>query len=536
MKLRMHLFVLPLIFSLLCSFCIRAAASDLEVGHWAYDYLERMKVKGVVSGFLNQTRPLPRKEIATALGQVVVLARAGDPRISSVERSQLEWLQLEFAEELSEKDRAETGRDRHLVQFQDNDRGMILDLGGRLWGNLGGVDGATRRILDFRAILRARGYLGEVLSYSALVAKGQVRSNLSRVQEEDIGLTGYFESNGSYGYYDWSHAHLSLNFSWIELQLARQPVDWGPGIRGNLTLSSYPPAYDYFLIRARVKQIIFTHMHAFLLPTNSIVYYNSDGFLRRQFVDKFLAAHRVEIGLLNNLHVGLTETIIYGERNLDISYLNPLVFFWSAQHSSHDRDNETLSFDIWFQPARNFGLYTALFIDELHLKGLFANDARNKVGYLGGVQLVDPLGLSDTDVRLEYARVTPCVYTHKYPVNSYQHDGEPLGHWLEQNGDDLSVLLRHRFSRHLGLRAQFSRTRHGEPGEMPYCHGEPARYSFLQGTVDQTLNLNLGIDYEPIKDVRAVLLYQRNERENIGHVSGENETSNELSLELFIDY
>jgi len=57
MKLRMHLFVLPLIFSLLCSFCIRAAASDLEVGHWAYDYLERMKVKGVVSGFLNQTLP-----------------------------------------------------------------------------------------------------------------------------------------------------------------------------------------------------------------------------------------------------------------------------------------------------------------------------------------------------------------------------------------------------------------------------------------------------------------------------------------------
>jgi len=536
MKFRMHLFVLLLTFSLLCSYCIRAAASDLAVGHWAYEYLERMKVKGVVSGFLNQTRPLPRKEIATALGQVLALAEAGDPRISSVERSQLEWLQLEFTEELSEQEQAKTGRDRHMVHFQDKDRGLILDLGSRVRGNLGDVDGATQRIMDFRAILRARGYLGEVVSYSALVAKGQVRSNLSRVQKEDIGLTGYFESNGSYGYYDWSHAHISLNFPWIELQLARQPVEWGPGIRGNLTLSSYPPAYDYFLIRARVKQIIFTHLHGFLLPTTATLYYNSNGFLRRQYVDKFLAAHRVEIGLLKNLHVGLTETIVYGERNLDISYLNPLVFFWSAQHSSHDRDNETLSFDIWVQPARNVGLYAALFIDELHLKGLFANDARNKVGYQGGIQLVDPLGLSDTDVRLEYARITPCVYTHKYPVNSYQHDGESLGHWLEQNGDDLFVSLGHRFSRHLGLRTHFSRTRHGEPGEMPYCHGEPARYSFLQGTVDRTLTLSLGIDYEPIKDVCASLQYQRSDRENIGHVAGENETSNEISLELILDY
>jgi hypothetical protein len=149
---------------------------------------------------------------------------------------------------------------------------------------------------------------------------------------------------------------------------------------------------------------------------------------------------------------------------------------------------------------------------------------------------VDPLGLSNTDVNLEYARVTPCVYTHKYPVNSYQHDGQPLGHWLEQNGDDLFISVHHRFSRHLGLITHISRTRHGEPGEMPWCHGEPARYSFLQGTIDRTLTVGLGIDYEPIKDVRAKLRYQRSERENIDHVSGANETRNELSLELVVDY
>lgn len=261
-----------------------------------------------------------------------------------------------------------------------------------------------------------------------------------------------------------------------------------------------------------------------------------EGFIRKELPNKFVAAHRLEIGPVSWASLGLTEAIIYAERGLDPAYLNPLVFFWSAQHSSHDRDNEILGADLRIRPIQGLSLYGALFIDELYLKELFTQDARNKVAFQGGMYLVDLLGLEDTDLRLEYVRVQPCVYTHKFPVNTYRHDDVVLGHWLDQNGDDLFLAVRHRFSRHLRVAAHLAKTRQGEQGEQPWCHAEPRQYSFLYGTVDQTLTLGLSLDCEPIHNLRASLGYERTERRNKNHQAGEDETLNEFSLALSFDY
>jgi hypothetical protein len=322
----------------------------------------------------------------------------------------------------------------------------------------------------------------------------------------------------------------------VEIQLARQPVDWGPGVRGNVALSSFPPAYDFVTLRARFGRVKFTHLHGFLLPDEFRKYETVDGFIRRSYVQKFVAAHRIEANPLRGVFFGLTETIVYGERNIDLAYLNPLVFFWSAQHGSHDRDNETLSADIEIVVKRGVRLYGALFVDEIYLKEIFSDDARNKVALQGGFHLTDPLGLHDTDVRVEYARVQPCVYTHKFTVNTYRHDGYALGHWLGQHGDDLFVMAAHRFSRRLRLVLRAARTRRGEKGELPWCHDQPKRYSFLKGVVDRTNSLGASVEFEPLKDLRALVSYHWNKRYNRDQVPGTEEVLNELAVQISFDY
>ena len=537
MMFRKRLFLFLVFFALLWLILPGAEASDLPLDHWAYDYLDRMKVKGVLDGFMNQTRPLPRLEVAQAVYQVIRAAKTDDSSITPVERSQLEWLQMEFATEFRVLDIAAGKKDRHLLSLAKEDAKLVLDLLGQIKGSLGCANSTDRHILDTRVTVQARGFLGRQLSYDACVAKGQVNTNLDHVTREDVGLTGYFNSCNDRAYYDWSHGHLSLRFPWVELQLGRQPLDWGPGVRGNLSLSRHPPAYDFLQFRAKISRIKFVHVHGFLISDVMTEYQTADGlFVRREYPNKFVAAHRLEIGLLNWLDLGLTETIIYGERDLDFAYLNPLVLFWSAQHSSHDRDNETMGADIRIRPFPGLSLYGALFIDEIYLKELLASDARNKGAFQGGIYIVDPLGIADTDLRVEYVRVQPCVYTHKFPVNTYCHDGFTLGHWLGQNGDDLFLELRHRFSRCLRFDVQLEKTRHGQKGEMPYCHDEPARYSFLQGIVDRTMAFSFILCYEPIKDLCASLSYKRIKRRNKDHIAGEDENLNEISLALSFDY
>jgi hypothetical protein len=529
-------FILSTFLAVLWLMPLQAMASDLPVDHWAYDYLDRLKVKGLLDDFLNQTRPISREEVARAIWQTNEAGEAGDSRLSEVERSQLEWLLMEFAEELQDYSLSVEGEERHLFSWSDQQRGLILDMVGEVWSYLGHSANTDRRILDARVTLQARGFLGDELTYGASFVKGQVRSNLKRVTKDDVGLTGYFSSQGHYAYYDWSHAHVSLRFPWFQLQIGRQPISWGPGIRGNLVISQHAPAYDFFQIRASVRRVKFIHMHGFLLSDVKTERHTPEGFIRTEYANKFIAAHRLEIGFLSWATLGLSEAVIYGERGLDLAYSNPLVFFWSAQHSSHDRDNEILGADLRVRPIPGLDLYGALFIDEIYLKKLFAQDARNRVAFQGGIYLVDPLGLEDTDLRLEYARVQPCVYTHKFPVNTYRHDGVSLGHWLEENGDDLYLAARHRFSRQLRITTYLARTRQGERGEQPWCHLESWRYPFLWGIVDRTLTVGVGLEAELIHQLRASLHYERRERDNKDHLAGEDETLNELSLALSFEY
>ena len=60
---------------------------------------------------------------------------------------------------------------------------------------------------------------------------------------------------------------------------------------------------------------------------------------------KYIAAHRLEIAVTDNLDIGLNEVVVYGDRGLEFAYLNPIMFYRSAEHYLGDMDNATMSAD-----------------------------------------------------------------------------------------------------------------------------------------------------------------------------------------------
>ncbi|MFQ6115423.1 MAG: hypothetical protein ACE5NG_15290, partial [bacterium] len=70
----------------------------VPLNHWAYEYVERLEAKGLITGALNGTRPYSRIEMARYLLQVEEKVKEAR-NLNSVELSQWEFLRFEFQEE-----------------------------------------------------------------------------------------------------------------------------------------------------------------------------------------------------------------------------------------------------------------------------------------------------------------------------------------------------------------------------------------------------------------------------------------------------
>ena len=526
--------------SLLFPMIVHAQSYNVPVDHPSYDFIERMETKGIVKKVFDETRPLSRGDMANALLQVIQLTESEDTRITTVDQDELNWLKREFWNELTDLGIDPGVRDeKHIYTWKKEKHHLIGDVLFNQRAIFRRSEGNTHRFLETAGGGKVRGGLENQLFFSVEFRQAQVNSNKDPLRKEDFGHKGYFTSRGDYGYYEFTNASGILKLPWFEFEVGKEALSWGPGVRGNLSLSTNVPPFDFIAFRARYGIFKYTHVTGFLKTdvVDSLMSYRTpDGLERKNFSNKYIACHRLEITLPWEIDIGLNEAVIYGERGLDVAYLNPFMFFWSAQHHWGDRDNETMGADIEIQAIDGYSFYGALFVDELYLRGFFNGDPRNKIGFQLGAFAVDPISLENLDLRIEYARVMPAVYTHKFPINTYVHYGEALGHWLEENGDDLYFEGRYRLSHQLQFQLFIGRTRSGEPAVQPDAHADPNKFPFLYGTVERTDFFGCRISYQPIHKINLLFNYTYRDIENDNHVLGVDRVENEISLILNLDY
>jgi hypothetical protein len=189
--------------------------------------------------------------------------------------------------------------------------------------------------------------------------------------------------------------------------------------------------------------------------------YVVNGMARTLDRDKYLAAHRLEAAVAPWLDVGFQEVLVYGDRGLQLTYLNPIMFYWAAQSYQGDKDNLMMGVDLDFHPGNGLRLYLAYTVDDLKKLRVFSDDFANKFSFQTGLLWADPIGLHDVDLRAEYVRIEPWIYTHKFPVNTFRHFDSSLGHSLEPNSDRWQLEAARRVSRDLSFQVRLSRSRHG---------------------------------------------------------------------------
>jgi len=528
---RGHLLGTFLLFICLTPGMLLSQSQNLPLAHWAYPFLDRLQTKGLFLNSEMDTRPYARDAVADMIIQIDAAVRENPMLLSEVESRLFQQLKGEFYEEIRKKSSAvaiaENEYEPHLFTYREKDLDMRMSLllGEQLKTESKmdvepGIPGSTTFLgLSVRIDLKhSMAIFAEGGSYFLSDVDSVSNTNFSRggglpVTEKaliDVAVT----NNAS--------AYAVFSPPWFDLQFGRALVEWGPGARGNLMLSRNSNFYDLLKLTFRYSRVKFEHFHALLNAEET----------------KYIAAHRLEIRPVRNLQLALSESVIYGNRAIEPLYLNPFMAIQIAERHLGNKDNNTTSFDgTLFLPRYRLKVYGELFLDDFSFAKNIFNNFVNKWAILMGGFWVDPFGLRNSALRVEFTRIQPRVYSHVKPVNTYSNYGFILGHWLGPDADSWYIGFEHLAHKNLKLQLSIEQRRRGSQnditiGERP----ENDIINFLDGVVRRNRILGLSGRWQMHRDIFLKLNYEFIRTTNLAGKAGVDQTSHRLFVDFSLNY
>ncbi len=504
------------------SFNINAQYVNLPVDHWAYMFLERLETRGFLDRIYYHSKPFTRNEFAEIIIEISKKINSEKISLSKTEMELFEKLKGEFYDELKDKDIDIKPEEKELHLFSWSEKKSRIHYDGyiiedaKYYTNQSDSNKSSR--LTMGSIIRGviENKIHFYLDFSNTLIKGE---DLIKNYDPTYGLP--ITTSGNKIYSDQAIAYLTYKFSWGEFSLGRDYFNWGPGYSGSLSLSTNSEVIDMFRIKVRYKRFKFISM---------------SGFLNSGLGKKNISAHRIELRIFPNFVLGGNETIIYGGRGPELIYINPIMPYHIAEHYQQDLDNNTMGLDFIYLPSRNFKLYSELFIDDFNSSKSFFNYYGNKFAFLSGLHLTNPLGMNDSDFRIEYTRIEPYVYTHSDPINTYLNYDRIIGHWLGPNADYFFTEYAYQFNRYFKITAKFEQRRRGKGGvNEPHKSEDGNNKKFLDGIVENKRTFGLRFSYEIKRDIYISLNWRNNNTNNFDRILNNRNNNNELNFVFWIN-
>ena len=265
---------------------------------------------------------------------------------------------------------------------------------------------------------------------------------------------------------------ITWSWGWGVIGLVRDHMEWGNYSHYPNIISSKAPSFTHIKLNIRpAKWFEFNYVHAWLASglvdsSRSYRYTNSYGTgYRTVYRKKFMAANLFTFKPLPNLHFSIGNSIIYGDRDINPSYLIPVFFYKSIDHtenSSGSNDggqNSQLFFDISSRQINHLHLFISLFFDDVSTKRFKENKHFDYYSFKAGLGISDLV--SNVELRMEYVKTYPLVYKHIMPNTSYESNEYTLGHYLLDNAQGFHTDLIYHPLRGLSSRVYFDFARKG---------------------------------------------------------------------------
>lgn len=183
-----------------------------------------------------------------------------------------------------------------------------------------------------------------------------------------------------------------------------------------------------------------------------------------QFENRYFAAHRLDVHITDWLRVAAFEGVVFGGpgRQIELNYLNPLIFFHSSQLNENVNDNTFMGFDCTVKPIEGLKLYGQLVVDDFQVDNSAQGDQEpSQFGLLLGGYYADVV--PQFDLKVEYSRITNWTFNQPLERNRVVVQNDVLiGGALGNDYDLISLAVKRWFRSDLAANLHLGYLRQGE--------------------------------------------------------------------------
>ena len=292
-----------------------------------YKFLDRMAQKGIIV-FNDNIRPVSRKYIAEKLEEVKAYSAQSiaHSEITNLEREELEFYLMDYGMELTEirNQKSEIGpmtSDNNISttilnydpygrwrMFSYSDDLFKINASPILGIQVGKNDGAKQSHTWDGVSLY--GYLTDKIGFSFYWRDNNESGDNIDKTKAFTPQTGVVVEKGNSNSIQYSevHADISTDWSWGELTIGKDFLNWGYGDSGLLVLSDKAPSFPFIRLDLHpTKWFRFNYIHAWLNSDviDSVASYPTyrTGITRDVFRNKYLASHTLTLTPLTGLDI-----------------------------------------------------------------------------------------------------------------------------------------------------------------------------------------------------------------------------------------
>ena len=264
--------------------------------------------------------------------------------------------------------------------------------------------------------------------------------------------------NGS----DWSEMQGGITYSWKwgNIGLIKDVLQWGSNYNMSNIFGGKNPSFTRLNIQVKpVKWFEFNYFHGWLdsrVIDSAKSFYTSNSYgekYRRVYHSKYMAANMFTFTPLKRLNISVGNSIIYDYDKVNITYLIPLFFYKSVDHSQTmgiDNMNSQMFLDISSRQISNLHLYGSIFIDELSVDRITKDDEWNFLSYKAGFRLSN-MPIKNLSLTAEFTYTYPLTFQHYLPTTTFETANYNLGHYLKDNSREWYVALDYKPIRALNI-------------------------------------------------------------------------------------
>ncbi len=453
-----------------------AQVENVPAEHPVYPFLKQMQIEGILKNYDDVVLPLSRAKVIAALKAVDNKKSA----LSPAEISFLNRMKEKFGLNRSEMNQPldvfdgfpskfwsnlSADKEKHLYHYFDDKISFYID-----------------PLLEFKFIyskeIKREAYLfnygGKIhgsyngwLGFYLQGTNGNSGGDRNVARLDKRVAQSYTFNKTRIDYFDGTRGYIRVKKGIVSLELGRERLLWGSGYINKLVLSENPQMFDFIRFGISYKSLSYKFIHGWLVQPPDVFYVDSLVGNIKDKKSKYIAISRLGYNPGNKVKLGVAQTIIYSNRPFEAAYLNPFLFWESAQRSLNDLDNSFLTFDGRYLISNGFEISASATFDDINFARLFRgewNGSNNGLAWQTGVYLAKPVLPENLNLQIEYMQLRPYIYSHPGigEALTYTNNGFLLGTDLQPNSTRFSIKLDYRPSGKLGMSLLYNHSLHGD--------------------------------------------------------------------------